>query len=144
MKRQVSKGFKHGLWTPGEEIAFTAWPKINSQSQIFRYGQRIFSLPHRPKFSGFFDLRLHWVSVVRATNQPKRKGINSLCPDKMRHFSFLLDLFLTKNIDVRGPDQSRTLSQPPFYEPSKLVVNHTMESKPFRGRSQTTLTRRGG
>ena len=60
----------------------------------------------------------------------------------MRHFSFLLDLFLTKNIDVRGPDQSRTLSQPPFYVPSKLVVNHTMESKPFRG-SQTTLTRRG-
>ena len=45
----------------------------------------------------------------------------------MRHFSFLLDLFLTKNIDVRGPDQSRTLSQP-FYVPSKLVVNHTMES----------------
>ena len=36
-----------------------------------------------------------------ATNQPKRKGINSLCPDKMRHFSSLLDLFLTKNIDVR-------------------------------------------
>ena len=38
-----------------------------------------------------------------ATNQPKRKGINSLCPDKMRHFSFLLDLFLTKNVDVREP-----------------------------------------
>ena len=49
----------------------------------------------------------------------------------MRHFSFLLDLFLTKNIDVRGPDQSRTLSQPPFYVPSKLVVNHTMESNPL-------------
>ena len=45
----------HGLRTPGEEIAFTARPKINSHSQIFR-----------PKFSDFFDLWLHWVSVVRA------------------------------------------------------------------------------
>ena len=24
----------------------------------------IFYLPHRPKFSDFFDLRLHWVSVA--------------------------------------------------------------------------------
>ena len=55
----------HGLRTPGEEIAFTAWPKIKSQSQIFRYGQSIFCLPHRPKISDFFDLCLHWVSVVR-------------------------------------------------------------------------------
>ena len=37
-----------------------------SQPQIFRYGQSIFCLPHRPKFSDFFDLFLHWVSVVRA------------------------------------------------------------------------------
>ena len=29
----------HGLRTPREEIAFTARPKIQSQSQIFRYGQ---------------------------------------------------------------------------------------------------------
>jgi hypothetical protein len=28
----------HGLQTLREEIAFTARPKINSQSQIFRYG----------------------------------------------------------------------------------------------------------
>ena len=55
----------HGLRTPGEEIAFTARPKINSYSQIFRYGRSIFCLPHRPKFSDFFDLCLHWVSVVR-------------------------------------------------------------------------------
>ena len=40
-------------------------PKINSQSQIFRYGPSIFYMPHRPKFSDFFDLCLHWVSVVR-------------------------------------------------------------------------------
>jgi hypothetical protein len=56
----------HGLRTPREEIAFTARPKIQSQSQIFRYGQSIFCLPHRPNFSGIVDLCLHWVSVVRA------------------------------------------------------------------------------
>ena len=53
----------HGLRTPREEIAFTAWPKIHSQ--IFRYGQSIFCLPHRPNFSNIFGLCLHWVSVVR-------------------------------------------------------------------------------
>jgi hypothetical protein len=59
------KGYAHELRTPGEEIAFTARPKINSHSQIFRYGRSIFCLPHRPKFSDFFELCLHWVSVVR-------------------------------------------------------------------------------
>ena len=29
------------------------------------YGHSIFCLPHWPKFSDFFDLCLHWVSVVR-------------------------------------------------------------------------------
>ena len=51
-----------------EEIAFTACPKIQSQSQIFRYGRSIFCLPHRPNFSDIFDLCLHWVSVVRGVN----------------------------------------------------------------------------
>ena len=55
--------FNHGLWTPREEIAFTARLKI--QSQIFRYGRSIFCLPHRPNFSDISDLCLHWVSVVR-------------------------------------------------------------------------------
>ena len=55
----------HELRTPSEEIAFTALPKIKSQSQIFRYSRSIFCLPHRPKFSDFSDLCLHWVSVVR-------------------------------------------------------------------------------
>ena len=54
----------HGLRTLGEEIAFTAQPKSNSQSQILRYSQIIFCLPYRPKFSDFFDLCLHWVCVV--------------------------------------------------------------------------------
>ena len=55
----------HGLRTPREDIAFTARPKIQSQSQIFRYGGSIFCLPHRPNFSDIFYLCLHWVSVVR-------------------------------------------------------------------------------
>ena len=38
--------------------------KIQSRSQIFRYGQSIFCLPHRPKFSDKIYLCLHWVSVV--------------------------------------------------------------------------------
>ena len=56
----------HGLRTPREETAFTARPKIQSQSQIFRYGGSIFRLPHPPNFSDIFDLCLHWVSVVHA------------------------------------------------------------------------------
>ena len=55
----------HRLRTPREEIAFTARPKIHSHSQIFRYGRSIFCLPHQPKFSDFFDLCFHRVSVVR-------------------------------------------------------------------------------
>ena len=55
----------HRLKTPSEEITFTARPKINSHSQIFRYGRSIFCLPHRPIFSDIFDLCFHWVSVVR-------------------------------------------------------------------------------
>ena len=53
---------QQGLQTPREEIAFTAWPKIHSHSQIFRYGQSIFCLPRLPNFSDIFDLCLHWVS----------------------------------------------------------------------------------
>ena len=58
-------GHEHKLRTPREEIAFTAWLKIQSQSQIFRYSQSIFCLPHQPNISDIFDLGLHWVSVVR-------------------------------------------------------------------------------
>ena len=59
--------FVHGLRTPSEEIAFTVWPKIKSQSQIYRYGRCIFYLPHWPNISDFFDFSLHWVSVVRGS-----------------------------------------------------------------------------
>ena len=48
----------------GNHLHCTA--EIHSHSQIFWYGRSIFCLPHRPKSSGFFDLCLHWVSVVRA------------------------------------------------------------------------------
>ena len=64
-------GLCHGLRTPREEIAFTALPKIQSQSQIFIYGRSIFCLPHRAKFSDFFDLCLHRVSIVRAHSPTK-------------------------------------------------------------------------
>ena len=55
----------HGLRTPSEEIAFTARPKIHSQIFTYGRGMFLFSLSHRPKFSDFFDLCHHWVSVVR-------------------------------------------------------------------------------
>ena len=79
----------HGLRTPREEKAFTARPKIQSQSQIFRYGQSIFCLPHRPNFSDIFDLCLHWVSVVRAGDQSKND-------------SKITDV-LKKSVEVSGP-----------------------------------------
>ena len=69
---------KHGLRTPGEKMVFTARPKIQSQSQIFRYGRSIFCLPHQPKFSDFFDFCLRWVSVVHA-DAAAVAGILLLC-----------------------------------------------------------------
>ena len=67
--------YRHGLRTPREEIAFTtAWPKIQSHSQILRYGRGIFCLSHRPNFSDSFNLCLHWVSVVRAYRQCVQKS----------------------------------------------------------------------
>ena len=62
---------------PREEVAFTAWPKIQSQSQIVRYGRSIFCLPHQPIFSDIFDLCLQWVSVVRALSAYKCHKGNS-------------------------------------------------------------------
>ena len=79
----------HGLRTPGEEIAFTARPKINSHSQILRYGRNIFCLPHRPKFSDFFDLCLHWVSVVRDVSYHRRRTCEGFLPNSLRPMSYL-------------------------------------------------------
>ena len=58
-------GFPHRLQMPWDEVVFTKWRKIHSHSQIFRYGRSIFCLPHWPKLSYFFDLCLHFTSVVR-------------------------------------------------------------------------------
>ena len=71
--RGVGYGLSHGLRTPREDIVFTAWPKIHSHSQIFRCGQSIFCLPHRPNFSDIFDLCLHRVPVVRGLSEKKFK-----------------------------------------------------------------------
>ena len=68
LKFLVYNRLMHGLRTPREEIAFAARPKIQSQSQIFRYGRSIFCLPHQPNFSDILDLCLHWVSAVRGIN----------------------------------------------------------------------------
>ena len=60
----------HGLRTPGEEIAFTAQPKIQSQSQIFRYSQvKIFEpLIGLPK-----NLEGHYLGPL--PNTTKRAGV---------------------------------------------------------------------
>ena len=67
----------HRLRTPRGEIVFTAWPNIQSQSQMCRYGGSIFCPPHWPDFSDIFNSCLHWVSVVRA---PGRGLIAACCP----------------------------------------------------------------
>ena len=59
------KSRRQGLWTTREKIVVNARPKIQSQSQIFRYGQSIFCLLRWHNFLDIFDLCLHWLSVVR-------------------------------------------------------------------------------
>jgi hypothetical protein len=76
----------HGLRMPREDTFFTARLKIQSQSQIFRYGRSIFSLPHRPNFSGIFDLCLHWVSVVRELNHVETS--EHVCPNGSERINF--------------------------------------------------------
>ena len=62
---RVGKNISQGTDYGRTERKQPSRPKIQSHSQIFRYGQSIFCLPHRPNFSDIFDLCLHWVSVVR-------------------------------------------------------------------------------
>ena len=52
-------------WTTDYRRPVRKLPSLHSK--IFRYGRSILCLPHQPKISDFFDLCLHWVSVVRAT-----------------------------------------------------------------------------
>ena len=76
---------EHGLWTSCEEIAFTSRPKINSHSQIFRYGRSIFCLPHQPKFSDFFELCLSTFGFLspwpKAITCIFRRGVMSTLPN---------------------------------------------------------------
>ena len=85
------------LRTPREEIAFCVWPKIQSQSQIARYGRSIFCLRHPPNFSDTFDLCLHWVSVVRGKNNQKFMMLWASCT-----FGGQKNLFSPWNIDTAG------------------------------------------
>ena len=84
-----NKDLNHELRTPREEVAFTALPKIQSQSQIFRHGRSIFCLPHRPNFSDIFDI--HWVSVVRDLNT---LFSGHFCLQYARHYKPRLVYFL--------------------------------------------------
>ena len=55
----------HGLRTPGEEIAFTARPKFTPTPKFLGTAEAYFVCHIGPSFQNFFDLCLHWVSVVR-------------------------------------------------------------------------------
>ena len=54
----------HRLWTPREEIVFTARPKIKSQSQIFRFGRSIFGLPHGLRTPNEGINQINWANVA--------------------------------------------------------------------------------
>ena len=75
----LAYNWQHGLRTPGEEIAFTARPKINSQSQIFRYSQRVFCLPHRPIFFRYLwfmpslGVRSPWLARSKQKQRKKKR-----------------------------------------------------------------------
>ena len=59
---------KNGLRTPGEEIAFTAWPKINSQSQHFLGTAEAYIVCHiGPKFQISWIYAFIGFPVVRAS-----------------------------------------------------------------------------
>ena len=68
-----------------EEIAFTARPKIKSQSQIDRYGQRIFCLPHRPKIQISLICAFIWClqSVIESIGQHLTPGIGRFCSKRL-------------------------------------------------------------
>ena len=68
------------IWTGKDygrpkKIAITAQSKIQSQSQIFRFGQSIFCLPHRPNFCRYLwfvpslGVRSPWCNVCRFAKQ---------------------------------------------------------------------------
>ena len=103
---------------PSEEIAFTARQKINSHSQIFRYGQSTFCLPHRPKFSDFFDLCLHWLSVVRGTTNRNHES----CEFFSTFFFSLCTFVQGKSFQLRSKNANKTVYIEMQLQDLKLVV----------------------
>ena len=66
--------YKHGQWTPREEIVFTARQKIQSQSQIFRYGRSIFLSASSAQF-----FRYLWFMPSLGVRSPCCHAFNLLC-----------------------------------------------------------------
>ena len=117
-----TSGQNHRLQTPGEGMSLTTWPKNQSHSQIFRYSQSIFCLLHRPNYLDFFELCLHWVSVVcgqnasrwsekprvvqvyisdfeRSQKNPISVQVNK---DRRCHTVFILTIFWAKKLNFFG------------------------------------------
>ena len=139
-------GPSHRLRTPGEEIAYTARPKINSNSKIFRYGQSLFCLPHRPKFSYLFDLCLHWVSIIRGIKfDYKEEELYLLLmhdysdfevcycliksnPDRSKGTKQPIKNLLTTNFRHHVCKPQNQMNQASFYEHIKLFCGHLVLS----------------
>ena len=100
----------HGLRTPREKIAFTAWPKIQSLSQIFMYGRSIFCLPNRPNFSDIFDLCLHCVSVVREIVYTHQKGFHTFV-SLVSYFLVWPQWWSFADVSQQGVDFSKKISK---------------------------------
>ena len=67
------------------EMAYKTWPRITPQSQMFNVAEAYLSATFNPDISNFFDLCLHWMSLVRGLSYLHRsvgiflgKGCGSL------------------------------------------------------------------
>ena len=74
--KQIRLDTNHGLRTPGEEIAFTARPKIESQSKIYRCSQSIFCLPLLLNILCIFGDVLGWCGYLDYINISKYRTWN--------------------------------------------------------------------
>ena len=93
----------------GNSLHCTARPKIQSQSQIFKYGRSIFCLPHWPNYSDIFDLCLHWVSVVHGEGYQNSK-YHKLCFLENCVTSIQIIIWVHKSMNI-GQTQGRTKSR---------------------------------
>ena len=83
-KNQIS--FNHGLRMPREEIVFTARPKTQSQSQIFRYGWK-----HILSAASAHFFRYLWLMPSL--------GVRSPWPITFKHMLFYLKIYFIKLVD---------------------------------------------